>query len=134
MSKIKDELKARLATLNDGGKEKPIAPMIIRDNPTIKVELSELKAAIDTNPDHPIAKSWAKTTLKKSPPGKPVHVERADLQAVLDDKDVAVKVTIEDGDDDMRVKVARKVLVPRKKETKPAATKPATEPKEPAKT
>lgn len=124
---VKDELRARLERLDKTGKEKPIAPMVVRETPMISVTLDELRSACQANPDHPKARDFM-DAIRKAPPGKDVLIERIDLQALLDNKDVQTKVTVEDGDADGRLKVARKVLVDRKQPVKPVQPPKPEEP------
>ncbi len=97
-----DELRAKLDKLNNGEYNSGVTTgMVTRKTSTIEISIGELAAACDAKKDHPIAKAWRKTVLentKKGVKGEPdellannkVIVDRTDLEALLDNKEVVV--------------------------------------------
>lgn len=123
-----EELRKRMA--EDGS-----APqgMSVHTAKGMKVTASEIRAACEANPEHPVAKIYGKAA-KDRPDDYLLSVEVVDLQALLENREVTTEGGIEGG-----VKVTRKKLGPKiaapEPEKAPAPAKPKAEPKpaEPAK-
>lgn len=81
-----DSLKQRLQGENS---DSAPATMILHKSKTIKVTVKELREATDANPNHPAAKVFRKA-IERLPEDKTVIVDRADLQALIDNAEVEV--------------------------------------------
>jgi hypothetical protein len=59
----------------------------VQKGETFTLTCRELAAVIAKNPDHPVAQAYAKA-VKKNPPDEPLIIEKIDLQAMIDNKEV----------------------------------------------
>lgn len=129
MSEV-DKLRSRLADAAAGKEADNLHPLSVRNNQTFKLTAGELLTACDTQPDHPNAVIFRKA-VRNFPPTKDVVVERVDLEALLDDKEVEVKTTIEDHVDERGNKTGDKVRVERKVLGRSRTPRTATPPSAP---
>lgn len=127
-----DKLKALKARSNvkDKKRRKPSAKTLhIRKAVMFSLTVGEMRAAVEANPDHPVAKVWACNL--HYPDDKEFHVEKMDLDALLDDRDIDTDMA--PGSDEtgpLRVRT-KKLGGPRQRkegeaprEAKPAEAKP----------
>jgi hypothetical protein len=88
-----------------------LAPLAIHTVQGFRLTHAELQAIVDANPDHPIAKTYAEA-LKRTPSDEhPLVVERIDIEAIIDGKDVRVTTTHEPTRDGKMARVHRKELI-----------------------
>jgi len=87
---MSDELKELQKRLKDEGTEDDgpkVHPLKVRDAKTFKLTAGELRKAIEANPEHPKSKAFTKA-VRGIPAVKEIIIERVDLEALLDDKEV----------------------------------------------
>ncbi len=101
----------------------PISPLKEHREPMLAILAGDLKEAIAKNPEHPVAKVYAKAILFAAP-SRQISVDLTDLQALLDNKSVVVEEKLEKQVDlagnEQLVIVCTKKLVPLVKESAPA--------------
>ena len=109
MTDVDKELKERINALNEG-KPDPNASMgmDIHMTKNIKITAGKLVEAIKKYPGHPVAAVIAKS-IESIAPGKEVIMDRVDVLAMLDNKEVIVVTTYEIFEGSRR-KVIRKEL------------------------
>lgn len=93
MSAAMEALKQRIYEAHETILE---GPMEVTVAETLKVTVGELKAAVKENPEHPKATVYNAATMGLSDKSI-VVVEKADLQGLLEDKDVYPTRTVENG-------------------------------------
>jgi len=93
--------------------------MVCHIAPTIQVTAGELLEACNSNPGHPVAKVY-RDAVKESPPGQKLTVEKADLQALLENLRVTVETVVENG-----IRILRKSVKQLVAESKPPVPDPA---------
>ena len=77
--------------------DKPVAPtqqMVVRESATIGVKVSELRAIIQRNPDHPKSQTFRLATADHRG-GDTVFVEKIDLEAIIRNRNVTTVVSTE---------------------------------------
>lgn len=116
-----DSLKARLKQVRNVG-DPPVEPLHVRRVAAFALTAGELRGAIESNPDHPKAADFRKG-VAGLPDTQKLAVDRVDLTALLENKDVEQSTIVEDG-----VTIIRKRVVERKSDTPEAKPAPAPAP------
>jgi hypothetical protein len=132
LSEQVSNLLKRLESGSSSGAQQMVAAMRVQELRTFEVTAGDLKAAIEANPDHPIADNLKKG-IRGMKAKQTVYVDRVDLEALIKDCDVIVSTKeVEDPDDaDGRVKVQTKKLGARRQKETPA--RPSASPLPPKK-
>lgn len=69
---------------------------MVKEAGTISVSVSELAAAVEAHPDHPVAKVYKKA-ISGFPPEHRLAIERVDLEALLENLPIKKTQTTEHG-------------------------------------
>jgi hypothetical protein len=101
---MSDALEERLQALRQNVKNPPEAgkrvdPVKVIRAKMFKSTAGSLRAAADSNPDHPVAAAFRKG-LRGLPDNKEVTVHHVDVEALLDDLDVITLENDEEGEDE----------------------------------
>lgn len=91
------------------GKKIKHQPLIVRDGEHFEATVKEIRALVARNPKHPIAQVFANATLGQPETDK-VVIDKADLEAVIDNREVIINSAVELQADGSTVTVERKVL------------------------
>lgn len=101
-----ETLKKKLSETPEEGAS-PVSNLEVHSNAVVDVTVRELLAACEANPDHEVAKVYKKAARRFRLPNNkpdldaPLHVDKVDLQALLDNKEVEIEsstATDEEGD------------------------------------
>lgn len=87
----------------------PHRALVVRDGEHFECTKKELKALVDANPKHPLADAFRKAIAVLQDNDK-VTVDKADLEAVMDNRKLVVINDTQIGPDGMSEIVQRKVL------------------------
>lgn len=109
MSKT-DELLERINKMNSGEVIEEPAGVEVVENATIKLTVGQLATAAEANPEHPVAVATRKS-VKTLNPSQEITMDRADVQALLENKEVVLDTKIETVEGEPR-NVTRKSVGP----------------------
>lgn len=124
-----DDLEERLAALRKNLKDPPmdkrVDPLKVMRAQKFRTTFGSLRAAVESNPDHPVALAYAKA-LRGQKDTTEVTIDQVDLEALLDDLDVINEENPEVGEDE-EGEITRIIVTKRigeKRKPKEAATRP----------
>lgn len=100
-----ESLRARL----NESEESKSDPLVVKRDRLFELTVQELRDTCELNPDHPLA-SVKKKSVAGMPYNAKVVVDRVDIEAILENKEVNVSRTTETDTDGVKVTVERKVL------------------------
>jgi hypothetical protein len=103
---IKDDLMARIKALDEGTELPEATGAAVHKVTMIEVSAGDLRKAVKVNPDHPISRT-VKASIAKYPDHHKFVMERADVQALLDNKVVETH-TEYDEQDGLRIPIISK--------------------------
>jgi hypothetical protein len=118
-SKVIENLQKRIENITD---EKPtIAEQIVtRESRVLNVKASELRECINANPDHPVAKVYAKA-VQRYGNDEPLAVDAVDIESLIGGHEVQTEEVVENGQKFLRksVKKAEQPVTPPSSPTPP---------------
>lgn len=127
-----DDIKSRLKSRMD---EPPVdvdeQPMMVRSGRTFQLTAGELREVCDTDPDHPKAQAFAKA-CRNFPDNHILYVERADLDALMEGKDVVEQREREGGSTVIRKTLISRTEAKREAKKTPDPAHAAVAPQRPA--
>lgn len=96
MSDSNKELLDKINSLNSGKPaDAAVQGVAVTKAPTMELTIGQLAKAVETNPEHPVAKACSKA-LHTLPSHTKVSMERIDVQALLENKDVKMQTGVEE--------------------------------------
>lgn len=111
MPNVSPEIQKIVDRINKGGPQ--ARGFVVQENEMVEVNVNDLRQICTANPNHPSSVVFLKaTTLHTS--GHRITVEKVQIDAILQDKDVGVEI---DGEGENEVQ--RKILVERTTTTTP---------------
>lgn len=105
-----DQLRERLKQSTEG-KTREVAALQVDISAKFKLTAGELRSACEQNPDHPFSHVFQRA-VSLHPDAKEVTVDRTDLQALLDNREVKTEMKREAADQNTDVMVKEKVVGP----------------------
>jgi len=119
-----DALRARInAAKEEGTSGKPVQPLKVNRIPKFKLTVGELKQVAKQNLDHPNSKVFL-SAVRGQTDDKEMVVDRVDIEALLDDRNVLIETRIEPvSGENSDIKIVSKTLGP------PRQVKPEPKPK-----
>lgn len=121
MANTVDNLRQRLSQPSPESQDQSVG-MAVHKTALIAVTVGEIKAALEVQPNHPAAKAFTKA-IRGYGDDHRLYVEKADLQGLLDNREVVVNRSTEADEFGTVSEVREKSLGEKLKETK--ESKPA---------